>query len=181
VSRLTVCLPDSNALDLIIHSFDQECSEYGGVWDDELLHWKSDGRCAREPAFAILLVGSRRNVWDYGGLLVLLSLFHRNICGGSWEIYRYYTGDTTYNDEVSQALLWQAGSDYDFMPANQTKTEGNDDQGMLEVVVGLQICKKQADVDSRLLGNGRNGSGRIELPKSAIWNTRMGSNGTGSF
>ena len=43
--------------------------------------------------------------------------------------YRYYTGDTTYNDEVSQALLWQAGDDYDFMPANQTKTEGNDDQG----------------------------------------------------
>ncbi len=42
---------------------------------------------------------------------------------------RYYTGDTTYNDEVQQALLWQAGPSYDFMPANQTKTEGNDDQG----------------------------------------------------
>jgi mannan endo-1,6-alpha-mannosidase len=42
---------------------------------------------------------------------------------------RYYTGDTTYNDEVQQALLWQAGDSYDFMPLNQSKTEGNDDQG----------------------------------------------------
>lgn len=43
--------------------------------------------------------------------------------------YWYYTGDTTYNDVTKQALLWQAGSSYDFMPENQTKTEGNDDQG----------------------------------------------------
>lgn len=43
--------------------------------------------------------------------------------------YWYYTGDTTYNAETQQAILWQAGTDYDFMPANQTKTEGNDDQG----------------------------------------------------
>jgi len=47
---------------------------------------------------------------------------------------RYYTGDTTYNDEVSQALLHQAGDDYDFMPENQTKTEGNDDQGFWGMV-----------------------------------------------
>jgi mannan endo-1,6-alpha-mannosidase len=43
--------------------------------------------------------------------------------------YWYYTGDTTYNDETVQAMLWQAGDTYDFMPINQTKTEGNDDQG----------------------------------------------------
>lgn len=43
--------------------------------------------------------------------------------------YWYYTGDTTYNDETSQALLFQAGPDADYMPPNQTKTEGNDDQG----------------------------------------------------
>ena len=50
-------------------------------------------------------------------------------------MYRYYTGDTTYNDETSQALLWQAGTDYDFMPENQTKTEGNDDQGFWGMAV----------------------------------------------
>lgn len=43
--------------------------------------------------------------------------------------YWYYTGDTTYNDETQQALSWQGGQDGDFMPTNQTKTEGNDDQG----------------------------------------------------
>lgn len=43
--------------------------------------------------------------------------------------YWYYTGDTTYNDVVEEALLHQAGDDGDYMPLNQTKTEGNDDQG----------------------------------------------------
>lgn len=43
--------------------------------------------------------------------------------------YWYYTNDTTYNEEVKEALLHQAGDEYNFMPTNQTKTEGNDDQG----------------------------------------------------
>jgi mannan endo-1,6-alpha-mannosidase len=43
--------------------------------------------------------------------------------------YYYYTGDTTYNDVTAQALLFQVGPDDDYMPPNQTKTEGNDDQG----------------------------------------------------
>lgn len=43
--------------------------------------------------------------------------------------YWYYTGDTTYVAEVKEAIIWQAGDDYDFMPTNQTKSEGNDDQG----------------------------------------------------
>lgn len=36
--------------------------------------------------------------------------------------YWYYTGDTTYNDEVVQALQHQVGADDDFMPANQSKS-----------------------------------------------------------
>jgi len=43
--------------------------------------------------------------------------------------YWYYTGDSSYNEVTTQALLHQAGNDGDFMPLNQTKTEGNDDQG----------------------------------------------------
>ena len=43
--------------------------------------------------------------------------------------YWYYTGDTTYNDITTQAMLWQVGPTNDYMPPNQTKTEGNDDQG----------------------------------------------------
>lgn len=37
--------------------------------------------------------------------------------------YWYYTGDSTYNDVVTQGLLAQVGPNNDFMPPNQTKTE----------------------------------------------------------
>lgn len=43
--------------------------------------------------------------------------------------YWALTKDETYNGVVSQALLHQTGDDRDFMPTNQTRTEGNDDQG----------------------------------------------------
>lgn len=43
--------------------------------------------------------------------------------------YARYTGDTSYNNVVEQALLFQVGTNRDFMPVNQTKDEGNDDQG----------------------------------------------------
>ena len=42
--------------------------------------------------------------------------------------YWYFTGDTQYNDIITQALLWQVGPDDDYMPPNQTTTLGNDDQ-----------------------------------------------------
>lgn len=43
--------------------------------------------------------------------------------------YASFTGDKTYNDITFQALQHQVGDDADFMPSNQTKSEGNDDQG----------------------------------------------------
>ncbi|KAH8888700.1 cell wall glycosyl hydrolase [Thozetella sp. PMI_491] len=43
--------------------------------------------------------------------------------------YWFLTGDTSYNEATTQAMLHQAGPDKDFMPLNQTRTEGNDDQG----------------------------------------------------
>ncbi|TGO39629.1 hypothetical protein BHYA_0050g00140 [Botrytis hyacinthi] len=55
--------------------------------------------------------------WEGGGMLMTLIDYWR------------YTGDTSYNSIVSEALLFQAGPDADYMPANQTKDEGNDDQG----------------------------------------------------
>lgn len=51
--------------------------------------------------------------------------------GGMWGVlieYWYYTGDTTYNEIVSQAIQFQVGAGDDFMPVNQTKDLGNDDQ-----------------------------------------------------
>ena len=48
---------------------------------------------------------------------------------GSLIDYWRYTGDSTYNEIVSEAMLWQASSTRDFfMPRNQSSTEGNDDQ-----------------------------------------------------
>ncbi|KAI5366029.1 putative glycoside hydrolase, family 76, six-hairpin glycosidase superfamily [Septoria linicola] len=47
---------------------------------------------------------------------------------GSLIDYWYYTGDEQYNDLVSEALLFQVGPDANFMPPNQSKTLGNDDQ-----------------------------------------------------
>ena len=41
---------------------------------------------------------------------------------GEMVEYWYYTGDTTYNAEVKQALLHQVGENNDYMPANQTKS-----------------------------------------------------------
>jgi mannan endo-1,6-alpha-mannosidase len=41
---------------------------------------------------------------------------------GEMVEYWYYTGDTTYNAEVKQAMLHQVGENNDYMPANQTKS-----------------------------------------------------------
>ena len=49
--------------------------------------------------------------------------------------YWMYTGDTTYNTVTTQALLYQVGEDNNYMPANQTKSEGNDDQGFWGMAV----------------------------------------------
>ena len=43
--------------------------------------------------------------------------------------YWAYTGDDQYNDLVQSALTGQTGLNNDFMSLNQTKDEGNDDQG----------------------------------------------------
>lgn len=48
---------------------------------------------------------------------------------GSLVDYWYYTGDSTYNDVVEQALVHQAGDDRDYMPTNASMQMGNDDQG----------------------------------------------------
>lgn len=42
--------------------------------------------------------------------------------------YWYYTGDTRWNQITQEGLLFQVGPDDDYMPPNQTMTEGNDDQ-----------------------------------------------------
>lgn len=47
---------------------------------------------------------------------------------GSLIDYWFYTGDSTYNNIIIQAMLHQASDTQNFMPANQTRVEANDDQ-----------------------------------------------------
>ncbi|KAJ5600503.1 Six-hairpin glycosidase [Penicillium hetheringtonii] len=52
-------------------------------------------------------------------------------CGamfGAMVEYYYYTGDDQWNDWTTQALLHQTGDDNNYMPVNQTRAMGNDDQ-----------------------------------------------------
>ncbi|KAI0457063.1 glycoside hydrolase family 76 protein [Xylaria acuta] len=48
---------------------------------------------------------------------------------GTMIDYWFYTGDESYIDVTTQAMLHQTGDDKDYMPTNQTRTLGNDDQG----------------------------------------------------
>ncbi|KAM0333394.1 hypothetical protein ACHAQA_002055 [Verticillium albo-atrum] len=48
---------------------------------------------------------------------------------GAMMDYWHLTGDDTYNDVVTQAMLWQVGEGRDYMPSNVTMSLGNDDQG----------------------------------------------------
>ncbi|KAH6632938.1 mannan endo-1,6-alpha-mannosidase DCW1 precursor [Boeremia exigua] len=53
-------------------------------------------------------------------------------CGAMFNAlidYWYYTGDDQYNEITTQALEHQIGDNNAFMPPNQTKSLGNDDQG----------------------------------------------------
>ncbi|KAK0739944.1 glycoside hydrolase [Apiosordaria backusii] len=43
--------------------------------------------------------------------------------------YWKFTGDSSYNHLITQAMLWQVGPDKDYMPPNVTASLGNDDQG----------------------------------------------------
>lgn len=54
---------------------------------------------------------------------------------GSLIDYWYYTGDETYNQDVKDSLLHQVSPTYDYMPENQTHSEGNDDQGFWGIAV----------------------------------------------
>ncbi|ROT35446.1 hypothetical protein SODALDRAFT_66296 [Sodiomyces alkalinus F11] len=61
--------------------------------------------------------------WEAGALM------------GAMIDYWYYTGDGQWNDRVIQGLMHQVGDNADYMPKNQTLTEGNDDQGFWGLAV----------------------------------------------
>ncbi|KAK5991121.1 Mannan endo-1,6-alpha-mannosidase DCW1 [Cladobotryum mycophilum] len=54
---------------------------------------------------------------------------------GALVDYWYYTQDDEFVDLTKQGFLFQVGETKDYMPRNQTRTEGNDDQGFWGLAV----------------------------------------------
>ncbi|KAK4635555.1 Mannan endo-1,6-alpha-mannosidase DCW1 [Fulvia fulva] len=69
-----------------------------------------------KPGFIPGLLGDPYYWWEAGAMF------------GALVDYWYYTGDDTFNDITTQALLFQVGPDVNYMPPNQSKSLGNDDQ-----------------------------------------------------
>ncbi|KAK2760001.1 hydrolase 76 protein [Arachnomyces sp. PD_36] len=56
--------------------------------------------------------------------------------------YWVYTDDDQFNDAVMQGMMHQAAPSADFMPQNQTRTEGNDDQAFW-AIAALQAAERK--------------------------------------
>jgi mannan endo-1,6-alpha-mannosidase len=68
---------------------------------------------------------------------------------GAMIDYWHFTGDTTYNDVVTQAMLFQVGPNQDYMPPNYTASLGNDDQASSALDV---FAVRLTDTTSRASG-----------------------------
>ncbi|CAN3376900.1 hypothetical protein DIURU_001678 [Diutina rugosa] len=76
---------------------------------------------------------------DYGGVV---GMFHSPYywweAGGAWGSlidYVYYTQNDTLKPTIMAALNHQTGDDNNYIPLNQSTTEGNDDQGFWGIAV----------------------------------------------
>ncbi|KAK8106270.1 glycoside hydrolase family 76 protein [Apiospora kogelbergensis] len=56
-------------------------------------------------------------------------------CWGSMLDYEHYTGDASYHDVITQALLSQVGPNFDYMVPRHQGDEGNDDQAFWSFTV----------------------------------------------
>lgn len=85
-------------------------------------------------ACALVATGLMDYYWgyDYGGTVGMFTHpYYWWQAGGAWGSmidYSFFFQNHTYDDIIITSLLYQAGPDYNFMPLNQTVTEGNDDQ-----------------------------------------------------
>ncbi|CAG7556410.1 unnamed protein product [Fusarium equiseti] len=99
-------------------------------WDDE----KSIKQAASTVAHGLVKYYTGNNTGDVPGNLP--DPYYWWIAGGMFGTlidYWWLTGDETYNDITKQAMIHQVGTENDYMPDNQTMTEGNDDQGFWAV------------------------------------------------
>ncbi|KAF2089294.1 mannan endo-1,6-alpha-mannosidase [Saccharata proteae CBS 121410] len=114
-------------LSLLLHN--GYLSLYAGAVEIDITSADSVRNAAAEVAYGMMIYYTGNRTGDVPGNLP--SPYYWWEAGAmfmSMVEYWYYTGDTTYLNETKAAILHQVGDDNDFMPANQTKTEGNDDQ-----------------------------------------------------
>ncbi|KAI2781497.1 glycoside hydrolase family 76 protein [Daldinia loculata] len=97
------------------------------------IDWNSDDSikdAASTVAFGLVKYYTGNNTGDTpGNLPDPYFWWEAGAMFGTLVDYWFYTGDETYNDITTQALQHQAGEDSDYMPQNQTRSLGNDDQG----------------------------------------------------
>ncbi|KAF5024882.1 hypothetical protein F66182_3040 [Fusarium sp. NRRL 66182] len=87
-------------------------------------------KAASQAAFGLVSYYSGNNTGDTpGNLPDPYYWWEAGAMFGTLIDYWWLTGDDTYNKITSQAMIHQAGPEGDYMPDNQTMTEGNDDQG----------------------------------------------------
>ncbi|OTB07694.1 glycoside hydrolase family 76 protein [Hypoxylon sp. CI-4A] len=101
-----------------------------GAMEVDLTNDQSIKDAASTVAFGLLKYYTGNNTGDTpGNLPDPYFWWEAGSMFGTLVDYWFYTGDDTYNDVTMQALLHQAGEDSDYMPQNQTRSLGNDDQG----------------------------------------------------
>lgn len=73
---------------------------------------------------------------QYGGTVGMFTSpyywWQAGLAFGGWvDYYTYCASDNdTFKELLYDAMLHQAGSNYDYLPSNQSMTEGNDDEGV---------------------------------------------------
>lgn len=75
----------------------------------------------------------------YGGTIGMFTWpYYWWEAGGAWGSlidYTYYMENDTYVPLIKEALEYQTGDDLNYIPLNQSTTEGNDDQGFWGIAV----------------------------------------------
>ncbi|CUM66406.1 uncharacterized protein PRCAT00004070001 [Priceomyces carsonii] len=75
----------------------------------------------------------------YGGTIGMFTWpYYWWEAGGAWGSlidYSYYMENDTYVPLIKEALEYQTGENYNYIPLNQSVTEGNDDQGFWGIAV----------------------------------------------
>ncbi|OBA20789.1 defective cell wall [Metschnikowia bicuspidata var. bicuspidata NRRL YB-4993] len=87
----------------------------------------------------------------YGGTVgMFTSPYYWWEAGGAWGSlidYTYYMENDTYVDLIKTALTYQVGDDYNYIPLNQSTTEGNDDQAFWGIAVMAAAEKNFSNPD----------------------------------